>query len=163
MRRILFPGSFDPLTVGHYDLLQRAEKLCDELIVAVLHNPKKKLTLPPEARVALIQQAVADMPSVRVIASDALLVEVARQQNVQVIVRGLRAAEDAAVEIQMAQLNRSLAPNLETLLLTTAPQYAYISASFVREIAAKGGDISPFVPARIRETVQRAYAEEGNT
>ena len=85
MHRILFPGSFDPLTVGHFDLLQRASRLCDELIVAVLHNPKKRQTLPPLKRVALIERAAAEIPSVRVIASDALLVDVARQQQVQTI------------------------------------------------------------------------------
>lgn len=158
MHRILFPGSFDPLTVGHFDLLERASRLCDELIVAVLHNPKKQGALSPEGRAALVETAADSLPSVRVITSDALLVEVAKQQQVRVIVRGLRAAEDAAVEIQMAQLNRSLEPGLEILLLATAPQYAYISASFVREIASKGGDISAFVPASILAAVQSAYA-----
>lgn len=158
MRRWIFPGSFDPLTLGHVDLLSRAHRLCDELIVAVLHNPRKQGLLLPAQRIALIEEVCGDLPGLRVIGSDRLLVQVAQDVEAQCVVRGLRTSGDSALEIQMAQLNRTLSPGLEVLLMTTAPQYAFISSSFVREIAEKGGDISAFVPPRIEAAINKILA-----
>lgn len=161
LRRMIFPGSFDPLTLGHFDVLRRARALCDELVVAVLQNPVKAGVLTPQRRMRLIEQATEGLPGVRVVTSSDLLVEVARQQQVGCIVRGLRTAADSAGEIQMAQLNRILAPELEVLMMPTAPEYAFISSSFVRDIAARGGDIRPFVPPSIAQDVQRLYQTPG--
>lgn len=157
LRRILFPGSFDPMTLGHLDLLQRALPLCDELVVAVLHNPAKQGLFSPPERAAQIERITAPWARVRVVVSDRLLVDVARQEGARVILRGLRTSAESAVEIQMAQLNRALDPNLEVLMMVTAPQYAFVSSSFVREIASKEGDISAFVPGEIIPEIRHKF------
>lgn len=157
MTRWMFPGSFDPPTLGHLDVLRRAARLCDELVVAVLHNPAKRGLFTPEQRMEMIRRVAADLPNVRVVSSDALLVQAAAAFEITCVVRGLRTSHDSAGEIQMAQLNRAMLPGLEVLMIPTAPSFAFISSSYVREIAAKHGDISTFVPAEILPDVLAAY------
>ncbi len=156
MRSGIFPGSFDPITLGHLDIIRRAAPLFDELIVAVAVNPAKNATFSVDQRMDMIQAVTRDLPNVKVAHFTGLLMDYASRQNAQAVVRGLRAVSDFEYEFQMAQLNRQLNPHVETLFMMTAPQYAYISASMAREIAALGGDITALVPASIVPAVLAA-------
>jgi pantetheine-phosphate adenylyltransferase len=141
----VYPGTFDPITLGHSDLVARACKLFDRVIVAVASNPGKQPLLDVSRRVALCEEVLQPYSQVDVIAFDSLLVEFVADQKAHVIIRGLRAVSDFEYEFQLAGMNRHLAPDIETMFLTPSEQYAFISSSLVREIAAFGGDISPFV------------------
>ncbi len=142
---VVYPGTFDPITNGHADLVSRATRLFDKVIVAVAANPTKKPTFDLEDRVALAQQVLSDVPNVEVRGFGNLLVEFVEQVGAQVILRGLRAVSDFEYEFQLAGMNRRLAPSVETMFLTPAEQYAFISSTLVREVAMLGGDVSPFV------------------
>jgi pantetheine-phosphate adenylyltransferase len=145
----VYPGTFDPITNGHTDLIQRAARLFDRVIVAVAAKPGKTPAFTAEERVAMAGTALADLPTVEVCSFDGLLVEFVQSRGARVILRGLRAVSDFEYEFQLASMNRQLAPTVETLFLTPAEQYAYISSSLVREIAALGGDVSGFVHAKV--------------
>lgn len=145
MKTLLYPGSFDPVTRGHMDIIRRAKALCDTLVVAVMHNPDKRGALEVGERVRMIEKACAGMDGVRVIAHGGLLVECAREVGACAVVRGLRPLGDFESEYQMAQVNRSLS-GIETLMMTTSEELSSVSSSIVRQIAAFGGDIEPFVP-----------------
>ena len=136
----VYPGSFDPVTLGHIDLIERASVLFSEVVVAVLNNPDKQGLFPMERRMDMLSRACAHLP----------------KQDAEIVLRGLRAVTDFESEFQMAQINRQIAPGIETLFLMTSPDYAYISSSAVRQIATFGGDISTLVPACIFEDVYRA-------
>ncbi len=158
MERIcVYPGSFDPITVGHMDIIRRSAALFDRVIVAVLHNPSKKGCFPHETRVELIRKACADIPQVCVESFGGLLVDFCRKSNAHVVVRGLRAVSDFESEFQMAQVNHQILPTLETLFMMTLPEHAYISSSVVRELAAFGGAFEPFVPQEILPEVQAFF------
>ena len=146
----IYPGTFDPITHGHSDLIQRAARLFDHVIVAIAANPTKKPFFPLEKRIVLARAVLKDLDNVEVCGFDTLLVHYAAERNAQIIVRGLRAVSDFEYEFQLASMNRRLAPKVETLFLTPAEQYAYISSSLVREIAALGGDISAFVHEEVK-------------
>jgi pantetheine-phosphate adenylyltransferase len=141
----LYPGTFDPITRGHADLIARCARLFDRVVVAVAASPKKAPLLPLADRVNLARDVLSDLPNVGVTGYDALTVEFAREQGLGVIVRGLRTASDFEYEYQLATMNRRLDAGIETLLMTPAAEYSAISATLVREIAAHGGDISAFV------------------
>ncbi len=141
----VYPGTFDPITSGHVDLVARATRLFDRIIVAVAANPAKKPMFDLKERVSLAEQVLADQPKVEVRGFDNLLVEFVEQCNAQVILRGLRAVSDFEYEFQLAGMNRRLAPEVETMFLTPAEQFAFISSTLVREVALLGGDVSPFV------------------
>ncbi len=141
----IYPGTFDPVTNGHCDLIERAARLFDRVIVAVAANPKKAPLFTLEERVSLAQKALANLSNVEVCGFDTLLASYARDRGAQVILRGLRAVSDFEFEFQMAGMNRQLAPDIETLFLTPAEKYTYISSSLVKEVAALGGDVSGFV------------------
>jgi pantetheine-phosphate adenylyltransferase len=145
----VYPGTFDPVTNGHTDLIQRAARLFDRVIVAVSANPHKEPIFSLEERVELVKTVAAALDNVEVRSFGSLLVEFVSEQGAQVILRGLRAVSDFEYEFQLASMNRRLAPQVETMFLTPAEQYAYISSSLVREIAALGGDVSPFVHHRV--------------
>lgn len=151
----VYPGSFDPITIGHLDIIQRASVLFDEVVVAVLHNPAKTGRFPIEKRIELLQKACAHLPNVSVDHFEGLLVDYMRSRNAKVVLRGLRSAKDFESECDMAQLNHQMAPEVETLFLTTDPAHAHISSSAVREIGMFGGDVTPFVP----ETIAREAAQ----
>jgi pantetheine-phosphate adenylyltransferase len=151
----IYPGTFDPITKGHSDLVERASRLFDTVIVAIAANPGKQPVFSLDERLALARVALEDCGNVEVCAFDGLLVEFAREKQAQVILRGLRAVSDFDYEFQLAGMNRTLAPDVETLFLTPAEQYANISSSLVREIAALGGDVSPFVHEKIRAELIR--------
>lgn len=152
MRIAIYPGSFDPVHLGHLDLIQRAEKLVDRLVVAVLHNPAKAPAFSVEERMAMLRELTADMPSVEVDSFHGLLVDYARRRNAQCIVRGVRAFSDFEFEFQMALMNRKLAPELETVFLMPKEKYSSVSSKLVREIGHFGGDLSELLPER---TLQR--------
>ncbi len=145
----LYPGTFDPITNGHKDLVRRASQLFDEVIVAVAANPQKQPLFGLQERVELARAVLADIRGVRVTGFDNLLVECVRQHNAQVILRGLRAASDFEFEFQLAGMNRRLAPEIETVFLTPSEQEMFISASLVKEIALLGGNVADFVDPRV--------------
>lgn len=155
MTRLLYPGSFDPVTVGHMDIIRRAARLCDELVVAVMHNPEKAGALSVQMREALLRRACEGIPNVRVIVHGGLLIECAAQVGAQAVVRGLRPLGDFEAEYQMATINRRLG-GVETLLMTTSEQVAGISSSIVRQIAAFGGRIDGMVPEGLAQEVAAA-------
>lgn len=143
--KAIYPGTFDPITNGHVDLVERATKIFEYVIVAVAANTHKKPFFPLEKRVELAQQSLSHFPQVIVCGFDCLLADFARQQQANIILRGLRAVSDFEFEFQLASMNRNIAPDLETLFLTPAEHYSYISSTLVKEIATLSGDVSKFV------------------
>ena len=149
MLRAIYPGSFDPVTYGHLDIIRRSCKIVDELVVGVLNNNAKMPLFSAEERVKMLEEVTKDFPNVKIIPFEGLLVEFAKQMDAKVIVRGLRAITDFEYELQMSQTNHKLEPDLETMFLTTSIEYSYLSSTTVREIAAYGGDVSQFVPEAV--------------
>ena len=149
MKIAICPGRFDPVTNGHLDIIRRASRLFDKVIVAVMTNASKTPVFTQAERVALIRRCVADIPNVEVEQFGGLLADYVRERNATAIVKGLRAMSDFEYEFQMALTNRKLCEQAETVFLTTSAQYMYLSSSLVRQVAAFGGDISDFVPACI--------------
>ncbi|MCE1203958.1 MAG: pantetheine-phosphate adenylyltransferase [Holophagaceae bacterium] len=159
MRSAIYPGSFDPVTLGHWDLIQRAAKLVDRLVVAVLHNPAKTPAFTVDERVAMLKELTAPLPNVEITTFHGLLVDFAKAQNAQFIVRGVRAFSDFEYEFQMALMNRKLAPELETVFLMPKEKYSAVSSRLVREIGTMGGNLSELVPEALRERVARRLAK----
>ena len=153
IRRAVYPGSFDPVTYGHIDIMTRAAQAVDELIVGVLENRAKIALFSVEERVKMIEIAMKDLPNVRVESFHGLSVDVAKGQGAGFIVRGLRAITDFDYEVQMAQTNRIMAPGVDTIFLTTNLEYAYLSSTTVKEVASYGGDITKFVPEYVAKAV----------
>ena len=154
MRTAVYPGTFDPITNGHTDLMQRATRLFDRLILAVAANPAKQPLFGLEQRLALAKAALPDLPNVEVCSFDNLLVDFVQQREADVILRGLRAVSDFEFEFQLAGMNRRLAPEVETLFLTPGERVTYISSGLVREIALLGGDVSQFVHPAVRAALK---------
>lgn len=154
----VYPGTFDPITNGHTDLVARAARLFDRVIIAVARDTAKRTVCDLEQRVALAKVALADLPNVEVRDFGGLLVEFCRQTGADVVIRGLRAVSDFEYEFQLAGMNRRLAPEVETIFLTPAEQYAFISSTLVREIARLGGDVSEFVHPEVRKALLAANA-----
>ena len=161
MLRAVYPGSFDPVTFGHLDIITRSAKLVDELIVGVLVNNAKSPLFSVEERVKILEKTVENIPNVKVIPFEGLLVEFVRKMKAQMVVRGLRAITDFEYELQMAQTNHKLEPEVETIFLTTSLDYSYLSSSTVKEVAAFGGDISQFVPHIVIERMQGKMDKKG--
>jgi pantetheine-phosphate adenylyltransferase len=149
MRHCIYPGTFDPITNGHLDVLSRAAKLFDRVTVAVAISTTKSPLFTAEERVALVRANLTALPNVGVVSFDGLLVEFARQQKAQAIIRGLRALSDFEFEFNMALMNRHLEPQMETIFVMPNEAYSYTSSSLVKQIAALGGDIANFVPANV--------------
>ena len=157
MRSVVYPGSFDPITNGHSDLIDRASRLCDRVVVAVARDSAKDATFTTKQRVALASRVCEPLDNVEVVSFSGLLVNFARDANVHVIMRGLRAVSDFEYEFQLAGMNRRMAPDIETLFLTPAEQYAYISSSLVKQIARLGGDVSAFVSPAVNAALQKRF------
>ncbi len=155
----VYPGTFDPVTLGHIDLIERAAKMVDVLVVGVLHNNAKTPLFSPEERVAMIQDAVKNIPNVKVIAFGGLLLDFVKQQNATIVVRGVRTVADFEYELSWAQINRTMEPEIDTILLAPCTKYGNVSSSAVREIAAFGGDISQFVTKKVQKKVIAKYQE----
>ncbi|CAN5426319.1 pantetheine-phosphate adenylyltransferase [soil metagenome] len=151
----IYPGTFDPITNGHTDLIDRAARLFDQVIVAVALNAQKTPCFPHQKRIELAQEILAKHKNVSVCGFKILLIDFVKQCKANVILRGLRAVSDFEYEFQLAGMNRQLAPQIETLFLTPAQQYTYISSSLVREIAYLGGDVSPFVHQCVVDALQQ--------
>lgn len=149
MVRAIYPGSFDPVTYGHLDVIKRASKIVDELIVGVLNNKAKTPLFSVENRVKMLNDAVSDLPNVKVMSFEGLLVDFAKKVDAQLIVRGLRAVTDFEYELQMSQTNSVLNNEVDTIFFTTSLEYAYLSSSTVKEAAYFGADISKFVPPNV--------------
>ena len=146
---VLYPGTFDPITNGHLDLIKRATRLFDKVIVAVANSSGKSPLFDLEERINLVEKATVDLESVEVCGFQGLLVDLAKEKNATVLLRGLRAVSDFEYEFQLANMNRELAPEVESLFLTPAQKYSFISSTLVREVASLGGDVSRFVPPTV--------------
>ena len=160
MLRAIYPGSFDPVTLGHLDIIKRSASMVDELIVGVLNNKAKSPLFSVEERVKMLEEVTKELPNVKVIPFAGLLVDFARQTEAKMIIRGLRAITDFEYELQMSQMNRKLEENVETVFLTTNLEYSYLSSSMVKEVAAFGGDISQLVPALVADRVNEKITEK---
>ncbi len=159
MVRAIYPGSFDPMTLGHLDIIKRASRLFDEVIMSVVANPGKAALLTVEVRKTLIKQAVAGIENVRVDDFQGLTVNYARRNNVRVLIRGLRAISDFEAEMGMAQANKELFSELETIFLMTKAEYSFISSTTVKEVARLGGDVSHFVPPAVGSYLREHFGE----
>ena len=157
MKRAVYPGSFDPLTLGHLDIIRRSAGIVDELVVSVLHNSAKNSLFSTDERVSMIKEVTKDIPNVKVTTFDGLLVDYVKQIDASMIIRGLRAVTDFEYELQLTQTNHILNPEVETIFLTTNLQYSYLSSTIVKEIASYGGDISKFVPPEFIERILAKY------
>ncbi len=153
-RHALYPGTFDPITNGHSDLLRRASTIFDRLVIAIAANPNKAPMFPLEARVEMARRVLADVPNVEVLGYTGLTVEFARQVGCHVVIRGLRAVSDFEFEFQLANMSRHLAPEVETVFMTPQEQFTFISSTLVREIATLGGDVSEFVHPVVAEELR---------
>jgi pantetheine-phosphate adenylyltransferase len=159
MRKIIYPGTFDPVTNGHSDLIARAAKLFDQVIVAVAEETVKQPTFSVSERLHLLNSITTHYRNVEIVSFPGLLVDFARSLHVHVIMRGLRAVSDFEYEFQLAGMNRRMAPDIETLFLTPAEQYAYISSSLVKEIARLRGDVSTFVAPTVHAALQDRFCK----
>ena len=157
MSSAIYPGSFDPVTLGHLDIIRRSAEMFDEVIIGVLNNTSKTPLFSVEERVNMLSEVVSDIPNVRVESFGGLLIDFARQNGVKTIIRGLRAVTDFEYELQMSQTNHIIAPDIDTIFLTTNLNYAYLSSSVVKEVARYGGDISKFVAPEVRRQVLEKY------
>ena len=160
MKTAIYPGSFDPVTLGHYDIIERSSKIFDKLIVGVLNNSAKSPLFSVEERVNMLKDVTSHFPNVEVQSFAGLLIDFVRSNDANVIVRGLRAITDFEYELQLAQMNRVIAPEIDTLFLTTNLKYAYLISSMAKEVALYGGDISSFLSPEIADKVREKYAAQ---
>lgn len=154
-QRAIYPGTFDPVTLGHIDLIKRAQEIFSEVIVAVAHNPQKKPLFSVSERVEMLMKATADLKGVAVDNFDGLVVDYARRKKVKVLIRGLRMLSDFEYEFQMALTNRKIAPDIETIFLMPHESYSYISAKLLKEAASLGADLSSFVPDFVEKALKK--------
>ncbi len=157
MRTAIYPGSFDPLTNGHLDVVQRAAKLFDRVVVAIAKNESKNPLFTLNERLALVKQAVKHLPNVEADAFDGLLIEYVARRKAHVVVRGLRAVSDFEFEFQLALMNRKLNENIEAIFMMPKDTYTFLSSRIVKEIARLGGDVSPFVPAHVQSALTKKF------
>ena len=157
MKKAIYPGSFDPLTLGHLDIIERSARIVDEHVVGVLNNSAKNSLFSLDERVSMIKEMTDSMPNVTVTSFNGLLVDYMREIDATIIVRGLRAVTDFEYELQIAQTNHVENPEVETIFLTTSLQYSYLSSTIVKEFASYGGDLSKFVPARFIDRIYDKY------
>lgn len=156
----VYPGSFDPVTYGHIDIIKRASKICDKLIVGVLKNSSKKGLFTVEERVELLREVTKDIPNVEIKSFAGLLVDFAKNNEANTIVRGLRAITDFDYELQMAQTNRALYDKADTILIPTSIEYSFLSSTTVKEIASLGGDITKFVAPYVEKRLKEKYGTD---
>jgi pantetheine-phosphate adenylyltransferase len=161
MTTAVYPGTFDPIHNGHIDIVRRAVKIFDELIVAVYDRPLKTLLFDTEERLRLLEKTLSDVPRVRLVSYNTLTVDLAKQLEAQVIVRGLRVFSDFELEFRMALTNKRLAPDVEVVCLITSEEHTFLSSSTVKEVASLGGDVSEMVPDHVAETLLARFVELG--
>ena len=155
MRKAVYPGSFDPVTFGHLDIIERSARMCDHLIIGVLNNYSKTPLFSAEERVNMLKSLTSGFPNVEVKSFGGLMIDFVRANQADAVIRGLRAVTDFEYELQIAQTNRVIAPEVDTVFLTTNLKYSYLSSSIVKEIASYGGEINAFVPEEIAERVRK--------
>ncbi|HZK38202.1 MAG TPA: pantetheine-phosphate adenylyltransferase [Clostridia bacterium] len=158
MKVVIYPGSFDPITNGHLDIIKRVSKMCEHLIISIIYNPNKSPLFTLEERARQVKGAVEDYPNVTVETFTGLLAEYAKRKNAVSIVKGLRAISDFEYEFQMALMNRKLCPDIETIFLMTSNEYSYLSSSIVKEVARFGGCIKGLVPENVRKEVINKFS-----
>ncbi len=158
MIKAVYPGSFDPVTYGHLDIIKRASKVVDEVIVAILKNNSKNPLFSLEERVRMLEDTTEEFPNVKIQTFDGLTVDFARSVEAKVMIRGLRAVSDFESEMQIAQTNHSLDPDIDTMFFTTSLEYAFLSSTIVREVASYGSDVSKMVPAAVEKMLRKKYA-----
>jgi pantetheine-phosphate adenylyltransferase len=159
MNTVVYPGTFDPITNGHTDLVERAARMFDHIILAVAESPKKKPLMDLETRVDLAQDVLSHLHNVEVVGFSNLLADFVKEKRANIILRGLRAVSDFEYEFQLANMNRVLAPNVESLFLTPAEQYSYVSSTIVREVSSLGGDISTLVNPKVAVALKKFQAQ----
>lgn len=157
MGAAIYPGSFDPVTKGHLDIIERTSKIMDHLIVAVLENPRKQAVFTVEERLEMLKCVIGESKNIQVDYFQGLLIDYAGQKDIKLIVKGLRAISDFEYEFQMALVNLKLKPHIETLFMMTNSKYSYLSSSIVKEIASFGGDIRDLVPDQVYEMIMKKY------
>jgi pantetheine-phosphate adenylyltransferase len=162
VKKAIYPGSFDPVTLGHLDIIERSAKLVDHLIVGVLNNKAKTPLFSVDERVNMLKEVTKHIPNVEVLSFSGLLVEFAKEHEVNAIIRGLRAVTDFEYELAMSQTNKVAAPSIDTVFLNTSLEYAYLSSSIVKEMAMYHGDISKFVPEYVIDKVNEKYNASNN-
>jgi pantetheine-phosphate adenylyltransferase len=159
MKTIVYPGTFDPITNGHIDLVERASKLFDKIIIGIASSERKNPLFTVDERIQLAEECLQHVPNVEVHGFNVLLVNFVKECKADAIMRGLRAVSDFEYEFQLANMNRALSPNIESFFLTPAERFSYISSSLVREIASLGGDVNQFVPVNVSEALNNKFAE----
>lgn len=162
MRHCIYPGTFDPITFGHLDVLERAARLFDRVTVAIADNPGKGPLFTPQQRLDLVRAVTAQIPNVHATVFDGLLVEFARKQNAIAVIRGIRALSDFEFEFNMALMNRHLEPRLETIFVMPHETYSYTSSHLVKQVAKLGGDVSHFVPPEVTVALREIFAARAN-
>lgn len=160
MIKVMYPGSFDPITIGHIDLIERCSRMFDEVIVALMVNDEKHYLFSQEERKSMIENSVAHLKNVKVVVGEGLTVDFAGKMNCDVLVRGIRAVMDYEAELQQATANRVLNPKVETLFLVASPKYSFISSSVARTIASYGGDLTQFVPKNVADMLKKRFQKE---
>lgn len=159
MTKAIYPGSFDPVTLGHLDIIKRSSKVVDELVIGVLVNKNKIPTFTIEERLDMIREAIKGLPNVTVSYFEGMTVDFARKSNANIIIRGLRAVTDFESEMQIAQTNHSIEPDVDTMFFTTSLEYAFLSSTIVKEVAFYGGDVSQFVPENVERMLKKRYSQ----
>ena len=157
MRRAIYPGSIDPATFGHMDMIERSSRMVDELVVAVLNNSAKIPLFSVEERVSMLEEITGHLPNIKITSFQGLLIDHAREVGASIVIRGLRAVTDFEYELQIAQTNRTIDSGIDTVFLTTSLEYAYLSSTIVKEVASYGGDISKFVPKQLMDKIYAKY------
>lgn len=160
MLKAIYPGSFDPVTNGHLDIIRRSSRFVDRLVVGVLNNNAKSPLFSVAERVKMLKEVTKDLTNVEIVPFDGLLIDFARQQGAAVVIRGLRAITDFEYELQMSQTNHKLEPNVETMFLTTSIEYSYLSSTTVKEIATFGGEVTQFVPEVVAVELEKKMKEK---
>ena len=158
MKRAIYPGSFDPVTFGHIDMIERSAKIVDELVVAILVNSAKNPLFSVEERVSMLREITGHVPNIKITSFHGLLIDYAKEVDACIVVRGLRAVTDFEYELQIAQTNRIVDDRVDTVFLTTSLEYAYLSSTIVKEVASYGGDISHFVPEQLIDRIYAKYS-----
>lgn len=159
--KVLFTGSFDPITLGHLDLIKRCSDKFDEVVITIFNNKSKEHYFTAQERYELIKEAVKDIKNITVDTTEDMAVNYARQNNIQTIVRGLRAVSDYEYELKIASINKHLYPELETIFMVASPDYSFISSSIVKEVAMYGGDISDLVPQNVNTAIKNKFMMKG--